>query len=113
MENKKTAENVSAVKQDMKIIVMVRNPIDRAYSQYHRSIKDNMESREFEDLAATLTAVTQSTEASKASFDLIEKLYPKIVFDQIRKNDILEIGFDNLKIKIIKKFTNKILFKTL
>lgn len=40
-------------------------------------------------------------------------LYPKIVFDQIRKNDILEIGFDNLKIKIIKKFTNKILFKTL
>ena len=50
MENKKTAENVSAVKQNMKIIVMVRNPIDRAYSQYHRSIKDNMESREFEDL---------------------------------------------------------------
>ena len=50
MENKKTAENVSAVKQNMKIIVMVRNPVDRAYSQYHRSIKDHAESRRFEDL---------------------------------------------------------------
>ena len=40
-------------------------------------------------------------------------LYPDYVFDQINKRDILEIGFDNLKIKILKKFTNKILFKTL
>ena len=37
-------------------------------------------SREFEDLAATLTAVTQSTEASKASFDLIEKFTATTTF---------------------------------
>ena len=49
MESKTTAQNVKKVKPDMKIIVMVRNPIDRAYSQYQRTIKDNIESRKFED----------------------------------------------------------------
>ena len=28
-------------------------------------------------------------------------LYPTSVFSQVKKNDVLEIGFDNLKIKII------------
>jgi len=40
-------------------------------------------------------------------------LYPDNVFKLIKKNDILEIGFDNLKIKIIKKLNNKIIFKTI
>ncbi len=43
----------------------------------------------------------------------IFNLYPNSVFDQVKINDILEIGFDNLKIKIIKKKNNLIKFKTL
>ena len=34
----------------MKIIVMLRNPVDRAYSQYNRTIKDDTELRIFEDV---------------------------------------------------------------
>ena len=34
------------------------------------------------------------------------KLYPDYVFEQINKNDILNIGFNNLKIKVIKKKKN-------
>ena len=34
------------------------------------------------------------------------KLYPDYVFKQINKNDILNIGFNNLKIKVIKKKKN-------
>jgi len=39
-------------------------------------------------------------------------LYPENIFEQLKRKDILDIGFDNLKIKIIKKFKNKIAFKT-
>ena len=40
-------------------------------------------------------------------------LYPKEVFEKIRVNDELEIGFEGLKIKIIKKNKNFILAKAL
>ena len=50
MENRTTAENVKKIKSNMKIIVMLRNPIDRAYSQFNRTIKDNGEVGKFEDI---------------------------------------------------------------
>ena len=50
MENRTTAENVKKIKSDMKIIVMLRNPIDRAYSQFNRTKKDNVEVGKFEDI---------------------------------------------------------------
>ncbi len=51
MENRKTAENIKKIKSDMKIIVMLRNPVDRAYSQYNLGIDiDQTESRKFEDI---------------------------------------------------------------
>ena len=31
------------------------------------------------------------------------KLYPESIYEQIKKNDILNVGFDNLKIKVISK----------
>ncbi len=36
------------------------------------------------------------------------KLYPENIFDQLKKNNILDIGFNNLKAKIIEKNKNKI-----
>ena len=65
------------------------------------------------------TKVKKQKKYNTGNLDYIYKcgnnfhLYPTSVFNQIKKNDILEIGFDNLKIKIIKKFNNKILFRTL
>jgi hypothetical protein len=33
----------------MKIIVILRNPVDRAYSQYHLNLREKAETRSFED----------------------------------------------------------------
>ena len=40
-------------------------------------------------------------------------LYPSYIYNKLKKNDILDVGFDGLKIKILKKIENKILFKTI
>ena len=49
MENKTTAENIKKTKPDMKIIVLLRNPIDRAYSQFNVSVKEKTEQLNFEE----------------------------------------------------------------
>ena len=48
MENRTTAENIKKIKPDIKIIVMLRNPIDRAYSQYNITVKEKTEKLDFE-----------------------------------------------------------------
>ncbi len=40
-------------------------------------------------------------------------LYPNYIFNKLRKNDILDVGFNGLKIRILKKVKNKILFKSM
>ena len=46
---------------------------------------------------------------SKGNFNL----YPDDIFSKLKLGDILDIGFDNLKIKIIKKEKNYLIFKTI
>jgi len=41
------------------------------------------------------------------------KLYPDETYDQLKKNDILEIGFNGLKIKILRKKSDKIYSKVI
>ena len=48
IEQKSTAENIKKIKPDMKIIVILRNPIDRAYSQFNLSKKELTQSLDFE-----------------------------------------------------------------
>jgi len=50
MEEESTANNVYQTKPNMKIIVILRNPVDRAYSQYHLSLREKEEKRSFEDV---------------------------------------------------------------
>ena len=50
MEEEFTANNVYQTKPNMKIIVILRNPIDRAYSQYHLNVREKVERRSFEDV---------------------------------------------------------------
>ena len=49
MEEESTANNVYQIKPNMKIIVILRNPVDRAYSQYHLNVREKIEKRSFED----------------------------------------------------------------
>tara|TARA_B100001245_G_scaffold217001_1_gene185154 strand:- start:62 stop:592 length:531 start_codon:yes stop_codon:yes gene_type:complete len=50
MEEESTANNVYQTKPNMKIIVILRNPVDRAYSQYHLNVREKIEKRSFEDV---------------------------------------------------------------
>ena len=65
------------------------------------------------------TKIKKQKKYKKGDFDYIYKnnlkfnLYPPNIFEQLKKNDILDIGFDHLKIKIIKKLRNKIKFITI
>jgi len=49
MESKITAKNIKKIKPEMKIIIMLRNPIDRAYSQFNLSVKEKTEKLNFEE----------------------------------------------------------------
>ena len=49
MESKRTAENIIKIKPEIKIIVILRNPIDRAYSQFNVSVKEKTEELSFDD----------------------------------------------------------------
>jgi len=49
MESKSTADNIKKVKPGIKIIVMLRNPIDRAYSQFNVSVKEKTEEISFDE----------------------------------------------------------------
>ena len=49
MEEESTANNVYQTKPNMKIIVILRNPVDRAYSQYRLNLREKAEKRSFED----------------------------------------------------------------
>ena len=49
MEEESTANNVYQTKPNTKIIIILRNPVDRAYSQYHLNVRQTAESRSFED----------------------------------------------------------------
>ncbi len=50
MEEESTANNVYQTKPNMKIIVILRNPVDRAYSQYHLNVREKVEKRSFEEV---------------------------------------------------------------
>ena len=49
MEEELTAKNVYEVNPNQKIIVILRIPVDRAYSHYHVNVKEKSEKRSFED----------------------------------------------------------------
>ena len=47
MEEESTANNVCQTKPNMKIIVILRNPVDRAYSQYHLNVREKVGKEKF------------------------------------------------------------------
>lgn len=50
IQNKQTAENIFKTLPNVKLILILRNPSDRAYSEYNQNIIDENESRDFEEL---------------------------------------------------------------
>ena len=48
MEDRSNAENIKKIKPEMKIITILRNPVDRAYSQFNLSSKEIDQPSDFE-----------------------------------------------------------------
>lgn len=72
MESKTTAENIKKTKPDMKIIIMLRNPVDRAYSQFNVSVKEKAERLDFEKAI--------SEEISRLNYELDESQRKSLEF---------------------------------
>ena len=50
IQKKKTAQNIFKTLPNVKLILILRNPTDRAYSEYNQNIIDENESRDFREL---------------------------------------------------------------
>ena len=50
IQKKKTAQNIFKTLPNVKLILILRNPTDRAYSEYNQNIIDENESRDFTEL---------------------------------------------------------------
>lgn len=46
-------DRMKSLLPDVKLIAILRNPVDRAYSHYHHYVRDNIESLSFEDAIST------------------------------------------------------------
>ena len=83
MEEESTANNVYQIKPNMKIIVILRNPVDRAYSQYHLNLREKAEKRSFEDAMEE-----NMNELNKESYERYE-IKPKF---SVEENNYLKKG---------------------
>ena len=83
MEEESTANNVYQTKPNMKIIVILRNPVDRAYSQYHLNLREKAEKRSFEDAMEE-----NMNELNKESYERYE-IKPKF---SVEENNYLKKG---------------------
>ena len=56
-------ERMARVVPEARLIVLLRNPVDRAYSQYYRSVRNGQESRSFEETVEEELASLAGAEA--------------------------------------------------
>jgi hypothetical protein len=90
MEEESVANNVYQTKPNMKIVVILRNPVDRAYSQYHLSIREKVERRSFED-----AIVEEMNRLNKESYERYE-IKPKF---SVEENNYLKKGLYALQLR--------------
>ncbi len=57
-------ERMAQVLPDVRLIVLLRNPVDRAYSQYHRSVRNGQEDRSFLETVEQELAALAAAESS-------------------------------------------------
>lgn len=98
IQKKKTAENIFKTLPNVKLIIILRNPTDRAYSEYNQNIIDENESREFIDLIKQEIKEIQNMENIEFSSDKINLVKKGMYEKQI--SPWLEI-FDRKQILII------------
>ena len=115
--SEKSAERIKAFNPNLKLVVVLRNPIDRAYSHYLQDVKVGHISRktDFETALSTMATIKEWG-TYKTHLTAYLELFPKeqlkvILFDdiQLRPADVLEDLFSFLDIN--PQFQSKYLEK--
>jgi len=80
IEDGTTAKKIKKIIPNAKIIVMLRNPVDRAYSQFNVSVKEKVETRNFHDAISEEIDDLENNNMNKENFEIA-----KNEFDYIKK----------------------------
>ena len=90
MEEESTANNVYQTKPNMKIIVILRNPVDRTYSHFLKNVREKVEKRNFE------SAVEENMGRMKKESYEQHETKPKFIVDE---NNYLKKGLYALQLR--------------
>lgn len=116
IQKKQTAENIFKTLPDIKLILILRNPSNRTYSEYNQNIIDENESRDFKELIKKEIEEIEKTPNGKLEFaldkiNLVKKgIYIKQILPWIEifpKKQILIISTEELDKKTTETY-NKI-----
>ena len=115
------AKRILKILPKIKLIVLLRNPVDRAYSNYHLGVRSGTENLSFEDaIKLEIKRLEEINEESKSSIEkyairrsyLAKGFYAdqlKIWFEIFNSNQLLIISTEDLKSnpqKVINKIYN-------
>ncbi|WP_390622159.1 sulfotransferase family protein [Roseiconus lacunae] len=94
------AERIDSILPDVKLLAVLRNPIDRAYSAYVHAVRDELEPLSFEDaLRAEPQRVARGSitplQAYSECGQYFEKLTP--FFERFSQDQIYVIDFDDFR----------------
>ena len=68
---------MGSILHDTKVIVLLRNPVDRAFSNWRRQVQKNREALSFEAALAELEQIVRSLEQGQAPLDESIELYQR------------------------------------
>ena len=103
------AERILKILPNVKLIVLIRNPVDRAYSNYHLGLRSGTENLSFEDAIKSelskLETVETNSENITAKFTIprsyiVKGLYAeqlKIWFELFRSDQLLIVNTDDFE----------------
>ena len=77
IQKSKTAKNLFKTLPEIKLILMVRNPIDRAYSEFNLDVKEEEQEKTFEELINEEITRIEKEDESILSKNYVDKFSPK------------------------------------
>ncbi|WP_174614760.1 sulfotransferase family protein [Virgibacillus ihumii] len=95
-----SASKIKAYSNDAKIVLMLRNPVDRAYSAYTHLTRDGRETKSFE------YALNMEEERIRNNYGCMWHLKAMSLYYKKVKHFIDEFGKDNVKVIIFEEFKN-------
>jgi len=100
IEHPEVAKRMAAVLPDAKILVMLRNPVQRAISNYYFSVKHGLETRTIEEVFLEKKPAPESTiNTSVSAFSYLERG----AYDNYLEPFYNQFGADRMKVLLFEK----------